>query len=241
LTEGLGTLATISQFKAFLLITAKDTPSNESSNAGLHGLFLPKLIMRLKIVIIALCFGFTSCKESKKKENTASKPAITYSSAFNQSVDHTLEGYYQLTEAFVNWDTASVIKSARQLFSKIDSLPVNEIQVSDQRKAGVALMEAKNDLNVIMLNNTITEKRHGLNGLTEHIFQFLNTARYDHSKIYLQECPMAFNDEEPGVWLSAADSIRNPYMGLHHPRYGKAMLDCGENKSAIDYSSKETR
>jgi hypothetical protein len=197
--------------------------------------------MRLLIVIVALCLGWTACQGPEKKETSSQKPASTYSPAFNQSVENTLQGYYQLTEAFVNWDTAGVVKLAREVFNKIDSLPVNEIKVSDQRKAGVTLMEAKNDLNVMMLSNTITEKRHGLNGLTEHLFDFLNTAHYDHQKIYLQQCPMAFNDEEPGVWLSAADSIRNPYMGLHHPRYGKAMLDCGENKSAIDYSTKETR
>src|SRR6059058_5105084 len=103
--------------------------------------------MRPLIVIIALCLGWIACKGPSKKEPVAPKAASGYSASFNQSVDHTLQGYYQLTEAFVNWDTASVVKLARELFRKIDSLPVNEIKVSDQRKAGVTLMEAKNDLN----------------------------------------------------------------------------------------------
>jgi hypothetical protein len=197
--------------------------------------------MRRLIVIMTLCLGWMACKGPGKKESSVQKLPSTYSAAFNQSVEHTLNTYYQLTEAFVNWDTTNVVKIAKELFSKIDSLPVNEIKVSDQRKAGVSLKEAKNDLNVMMLNSSIVDKRHGLNGLTEHLFDFINTAHYDHSRIFLQQCPMAFNDEEPGVWLSAADSIRNPYLGLHHPRYGKAMLDCGENKSSNDYSSKETR
>ena len=206
-------------------------------NAGGHGLFLPKLVMR-QIVIIALCCGWVACKGPEKKVKEREKiQSGAYSPAFYQSVDGALNGYYQLTEAFVNWDTTNIVILARELFKKIDSLPVNEIRVTDQRSAGVSLMEARNDLNVMMLNNSIAEKRHGLNALTGHIYDFLNTCRYDHSKIFLQQCPMAFNDEQPGVWLSAADSIRNPYLGLHHPRYGKAMLDCGENKSAIDYSS----
>jgi hypothetical protein len=50
---------------------------------------------------------------------------------------------------------------------------------------------------------------------------------------------MAFNDTEPGDWLSETDSIRNPYLGLHHPKYGKAMIDCGQTKSTIDFTKKK--
>jgi hypothetical protein len=50
---------------------------------------------------------------------------------------------------------------------------------------------------------------------------------------------MAFNDSIPGDWLSETESIRNPYMGLHHPRYGDAMIECGSTKSTIDFSKKK--
>jgi len=41
------------------------------------------------------------------------------------------------------------------------------------------------------------------------------------------------------VWLSETDSVRNPYLGLHHPKYGKAMIECGSTKSTIDFISKK--
>ena len=50
---------------------------------------------------------------------------------------------------------------------------------------------------------------------------------------------MAFNDTEPGLWLSKTEAIRNPYLGLHHPKYGKAMLVCGEVKDEIQFSKND--
>jgi hypothetical protein len=44
---------------------------------------------------------------------------------------------------------------------------------------------------------------------------------------------MAFNDIDSGYWLSKSNSIRNPYMGLHHPRYHSGMLNCGETLDSI--------
>ena len=82
----------------------------------------------------------------------------------------------------------------------------------------------------------LEEKRRGLNALTQNLYVFLKSVQYDEKKIYLQECPMAFNDTESGLWLSEVDSIRNPYLGLRHPKYGKGMLECGDNKSVIEYT-----
>jgi hypothetical protein len=101
------------------------------------------------------------------------------------------------------------------------------------------LVLAKKDLQAMVMNKNITDKRHDLNSLTQHLYAFLEKVQYDEKKIYLNECPMAFNDTIPGDWLSETDSIRNPYLGLHHPKYGKAMIDCGGTKSTLDYSSKK--
>jgi hypothetical protein len=46
---------------------------------------------------------------------------------------------------------------------------------------------------------------------------------------------MAFNDTETAQWLSKTEDIRNPYLGLHHPKYKSGMLECGEVKDSIDY------
>jgi hypothetical protein len=63
----------------------------------------------------------------------------------------------------------------------------------------------------------------------------MRTIRYDESKIYLQECPMAFHDTAHGIWLSSKAEIRNPYLGLHHPKYKSGMLKCGETKDTLNF------
>jgi hypothetical protein len=51
---------------------------------------------------------------------------------------------------------------------------------------------------------------------------------------------MPFNDTGRAVWLSKSDTLRNPYLGLHHPRYGSGMLECGTQEATIDFASNES-
>ena len=179
----------------------------------------------------------TACTDTEKPaEETTSK----HSPAFNQSVDDALNSYYALTESFVVWDSISVPARAKELELKIDSLQLGELKKDSivSSEAVAALASAKMVLRDIHEPNDLVFKRRQLNILTQYFFDFLRAVQYDVKKVYLQECPMAFNDEEPGIWLSPEDSIRNPYLGMHHPYYGKGMLHCGDNKTKIDFTPK---
>jgi hypothetical protein len=57
---------------------------------------------------------------------------------------------------------------------------------------------------------------------------FLLKSGYDAGKVFVQTCPMAFNDSEAASWLSDSREIINPYLGRRHPKYGAGMLHCGE-------------
>ena len=149
-----------------------------------------------------------------------------------------MDSYHALTEAFVNWDSAAVDQRAKELKLKLDSINFFGFQSSAITAPVDTLNLAKQDLQSMTTNKNITDKRHDLNSLTEHLFSFLDKVQYDEKKVYLQKCPMAFNDSIPGFWLSETDSIRNPYLGLHHPTYGKAMIECGSNISTIDFTKK---
>mgnify|MGYP002336046089 CR=1 FL=1 len=189
-------------------------------------------------LILSFPFFIFSCNNSK--EETSEQPVSKHSQAFNTSVQSALDSYDRLSEAFVSWDSTTALAYSIELRAKLDNIPLHEFSSQVKEKAKSPLDLAKRDLQVMSLNNTLTEKRRGLNSLTINLFEFLEAVQYDEKKIYLQECPMAFNDKESGFWLTdkGKDSIRNPYLGLYHPKYGKAMLSCGENKSAIDYTSK---
>jgi hypothetical protein len=161
-----------------------------------------------------------------------------YGLAFNQSAGLALNSYDKMVENFVNWDSLAVDKEAGNLKGLLESMPLEELK-KDSASYQTAIGEmdkAKKDLASLTAKTTITDKRHSLNSLTDHLYSFLKTVKYDRSVLYLHHCPMAFNDEDSGLWLSKTDSIRNPYLGLHHPTYGKAMIECGDTKGTIDFS-----
>jgi hypothetical protein len=193
----------------------------------------------LTVLLAIVVIGFSACKNAEQSSPEPQKIADSkHSTAFNQSVQSAMGTYYDLTEAFVNWDSVAASSLAKQLSTKLDSLPLDEIKKDSTvaEKAVSYIDSAKKDLSGIVASSDITAKRHALNALTDNLFQFLNDIKYDREKLYLQECPMAFNDVEAGHWISVADSIRNPYLGLHHPRYGKGMLECGDNKEVLNFT-----
>ena len=102
-----------------------------------------------------------------------------------------------------------------------------------QAQTSALLNKINGGLEQIRNVTNITAQRHAFSDVTKTIFAFLEAARYDNGQVYLQECPMAFNDNDSGFWLSRMSGIRNPYLGLHHPTYGKGMVGCGDTSDSI--------
>jgi hypothetical protein len=180
-----------------------------------------------------------SCNNSKQENKTENKTVSKHSNSFNNSVQSVIAGYDELTEAFVNWDSVAVDKRAAELKLKLDSINFFGFVPATITAPVDTLNLAKKDLQAMMEKKNITDKRHHLDTLTGHLYAFLDKVQYDEKKIYLNKCPMAFNDTIPAHWLSESDRIRNPYLGLHHPTYGKSMIECGETISTIDFTSKK--
>ncbi len=102
-------------------------------------------------------------------------------------------------------------------------------------KAVSQIGNIKAELDGIIQDPSLDEKRGSLNIMSKLLFEFLNTARYDVAKIYFQECPMAFDDVNPGNWLSPSEDVRNPYLGTKHPKYKSGMLECGGPIDTLNY------
>jgi hypothetical protein len=183
--------------------------------------------------LLLLAFG---CKESEKKAVEKTLAESRHSAAFNQGVDSMLMVYDELADAFVRWDSAKIPALAESLHSRLAAVTTIEANQQTASSLGLAMDQAK----LISAQNSIENKRHALNSLSDHLFQFLKSAQYDRRPLYLQECPMAFNDTGSGHWVSGADTIKNPYLGLHHPKYGRGMLRCGENQDIINFTGNES-
>lgn len=172
-------------------------------------------------------------EDEKQQAIAVSKHSI----AFNSAVTTVLNDYNKLTEQLVNWDSSGVAATAQAFIKDMENIPLADLKKDSSAIYETALMfveNAKGEAQTIATEKTIRPQREAFNSLTENFYQFLNTVRYDRQKLYLQECPMAFDDSKPGLWLSEQEEIRNPYLGLHHPTYGKAMLSCGETKTKLN-------
>ena len=194
--------------------------------------YLPVLAI---LLILAACGG----EENKKAEPVTSR---RYQAGFNQKMDTLVAHYFQLSEALVRWDTLAVTTHAGVIKSDLADLPLQEI------KDSTAVVTARDILSNVSAaagemadTMALSEKKLQFHQLTQQLYDLLRTVQYDAGALYLQECPMALNNyASPGLWITdkGKDSIRNPYVGLHDPKYGKAMLECGENKTVLDFQKK---
>ena len=198
------------------------------------------LLVVLALIGVAAWYYFeTRPKPEVETQQTQALVVSQYSDSFNTSVQNMLDHYYALSEAFVNWDSAAVTSHAGQLQQSFSNLALTELQKDSMiYETAASYKEPFNkSIATIAGTNNLEQKRLAFNSLSQNLYDLLRTVRYDNQKIYVQQCPMAFNDTETGTWLSKEEDIRNPYLGKHHPKYKAGMLECGEVKETLDFAA----
>jgi hypothetical protein len=199
-------------------------------------------------IIILLVAGYIwyTFKSAKKRDRGPKPVALAvskHSPAFNQSVQSVLDAYYKMSEAFVNWDTTAIALHGNELKVALDSLKIEELKVDTTGIYETALdplANVKNETANILKEPSLDKKRMALNNLSENLRILFIVIKYDRDKLYWQECPMAFGEDQPGYWLSKTDAVRNPYLGTKHPKYKDGMLACGGPKDTINFMVPDT-
>ncbi|WP_276503351.1 DUF3347 domain-containing protein [Terrimonas pollutisoli] len=206
-----------------------------------------KKVFAILGIILLLLAGYIWYAFKGKKGPKGPKPVALsvskHSPAFNQSVQTALDAYYGMSEAFVNWDTAAIATQGNQLKTALDSLKIEELKVDTTgiyESALDPLSNARNEIANILKEPAIDQKRTALNNLSENLRLLFIVVKYDQGKLYWQECPMAFGEDQPGYWLSKTDEVRNPYLGTKHPKYKDGMLNCGGPKDTINFILPDT-
>jgi hypothetical protein len=149
-----------------------------------------------------------------------------------------MENYYQLSDAFVNWDTLAIRQNANKLAASVDSLKL------DQLKGDTAIVETamnlaesvKGEITGLNGETSIEQKRREFYMISDILYNLIRTVRYDGATVYHMECPMAFSDSSEAYWLSASSKVVNPYLGKKHPVYKDKMLDCGQVNDSIHFA-----
>jgi hypothetical protein len=203
---------------------------------------MKKILPLILLLIVAFCVWFVIFR---KKDNQPRPPkdeplaTSRYSAAFNGSLSNSLKYYYALSEAFVAWDSAAIRSHTASLKEGLQGIKFDEIQKDTLiHKTAISYKEGlDSDLDGIQSGRDITAKRQSFHSFSQNFYDLLRTVKYDGDKVFLQECPMAFNDTESGIWLSTNAAIRNPYLGTSHPKYKSGMLECGETKDSLHFSA----
>ncbi|MFC0774672.1 DUF3347 domain-containing protein [Terrimonas alba] len=206
-----------------------------------------KKVFAILGIILLLLAGYIWYAFKGKKGPKGPKPVALsvskHSPAFNQSVQTALDAYYGMSEAFVNWDTAAITTQGNLLKTALDSLKIEELKVDTTgiyESALDPLSNARTEIANILKEPAIDQKRTALNNLSENLRLLFIVVKYDQGKLYWQECPMAFGEDQPGYWLSKTDEVRNPYLGTKHPKYKDGMLNCGGPKDTINFILPDT-
>ena len=211
---------------------------------------MKKFLLIVVVLVVALIgawyFGLFKGKDKPSGPKPEGLTVSKHSNNFNESMSKALNSYYTLTESFVNWDTTKVNASLAELKTSVDSLRIQEMEKDTAIYPTVQSQweSIKAEISGMQADTAIYEKREDLNMLSQQLFDLLRIVKYDAGKVYYQECPMALNNyESSGFWLSAnseTKSRRNPYLGLHDPKYGKAMLTCGQTRDSIKFATTPT-
>lgn len=190
-----------------------------------------------KILLLSLPLFFMACSSDDKKlpEPQPQSPLSqsNNSEVFNKSFALILSSYYDLKNAFVKEDTIKITIAANALKTAADSVKISELK-ADAAIVETAKLNAQNlsdELKGLLGESGIENKRKSFVIVTNDVYDLIRVVHYDREKVYMQHCPMAF-DNKGADWLSNTAEIENPYIP-------KKMLDCGEVKDSVDFRPKK--
>lgn len=197
--------------------------------------------MTKKKIIVVVLFSSAiifSCKNnsSKTEQETKAVYKSNNSDSFNLAFDSALQAYDQLKDAFINWDTSAVNRSASALQQLVIYIPYEQLKDEDvATKANGIAQNASASAESIVQQDSINNKRRMFYTLSESMYNLAKTVGYDKAVLYHKKCPMAFNGDQEGWWFSSSQKVTdNPYYGKFHPKYKSAMLDCGTVEDSIN-------
>ncbi len=130
-----------------------------------------------------------------------------------------VEAYLLLKDALVEARPAEAARLANQMETKRSSIDVNNEHdevVENWKKLNVVLAPLTQ---AIAEETNLDKQRQHFITLSDSMIALISSIGFEGATLYLQNCPMANNDQGAD-WLSRDKNIRNPY-------YGSLMMTCG--------------
>ena len=194
------------------------------------------------ILLVLVYFGYKFLTKQKINGNNSSpkQEAIkigTHSIEFNNSIDTMLDNYFDLANAFVNGDSISAKAVGEKLVISFNHIPLAELKKDTSLKKDALLLfaadsssltDAQSFADSLTKETDLAKMRQDFSTLNENLYPLLKGINYNgkNKKLYWQNCPMAFGEDNGANWISDTEAIRNPYLG-------RKMISCGEVKDTI--------
>jgi hypothetical protein len=177
-------------------------------------------------------------KGKPESANVKEEPikVLAHSEEFNKSINAVMNNYFDIASAFVESDSSKAKQQAQKMLPLIDSIKVNELKNDNQsiyQSAVSQIGDMKVNVTAMLEETDLTEMRQDFRMISENLYPFLKTVKYEGPALYWQNCPMAFGEGKEANWISSTKEIINPYLGKNHPEYKSSMLHCGEIKDTI--------
>ena len=137
----------------------------------------------------------------------------------NTNIKKVLDAYIQLKDALVKSDGASSSSASKTLFTSIQEVNMNELNMETHTQWMKVVNELKEAAEHISETKEIAGQRDYFMSLSKNLYAVIKVSKSE-TPIYYQFCPMA-NKGKGANWLSLENKIKNPY-------YGNQMLTCGK-------------
>ncbi|HNP23529.1 MAG TPA: DUF3347 domain-containing protein [Panacibacter sp.] len=200
------------------------------------------LLIGITAIAVAVYFIFFTGGAEPLTKAPKQQPLVQgkNSDVFNKPFNEMLDSYFALKNALVEWDSVTAAKQGTTLAGLTAQVPYETLKADTTIIATAKSFSESVSAEALGISGetTLEGMRRSFYTLSENLYNLLRTVQYDQQIIYHDKCPMAFNDQEEGYWLSNTKEIINPYLGKKHPRYASGMIGCGSVEDSLDYRSK---
>lgn len=115
---------------------------------------------------------------------------------------------------------------AKELQSELNKVDMKLLEGEAHLLWMKQLKPMKEALGMMAESNKIEKQRKAFDLLSQHYIEVIQSFGAGAQNLYIQECPMAFNDRG-AQWLSREKKVLNPYFGAD-------MLNCGSVVQSIN-------
>jgi len=165
-------------------------------------------------ILLAACGNDNNSKAEDHSQHNETKSTETTTAQVriqDEALNAVYQHYIHLSTALANSDMTEAKAASNAIEAGAKELPNGNKLAS----AAARVTAAQN----------IEAQRVAYEGLSNEMISRVKTAGLTSGEVYVQHCPMAFNNKGAN-WLSSTKEIRNPY-------FGNKMLTCGETMETI--------